>query len=245
MSARPKPWEMAQALPSTSSFSYASSAEYSISPTFQSGGSYLGSYNYCQTQTQTQAQFSAESQPHIDPLQYNPPPITQNWATSGPTISPELGAFNNEGISFEGDNYLDPLTPGQSRRTSSNRLSPFQPSSAGGAGAGAGAGTGILGTFDGMDGSSFSSLDDGTDTFNDYMDFEFGQNPSSKLPQVEAAFENGTSDSIGMKMEMAVTSPAGPGVFPTSSSSTPAPTSRPTISNGQSQDHTPTSSQSF
>lgn len=242
MSARPKPWEMANALPppSTFSFSYGPGAALGVSPTFQTNSSYFTSsstsYDY--------SQFSTDPSPQ---QQGQTGMQSRNWATSGPTISPDLNTLGTHGADTEaiyssasGDVFLDAQTPGQSRRTSSNQLSSYQTSPTGNS-----VPVPVPESFDQMD-PSMNNIDNIDETtFNDYLDFDFGQTQTqiqSKQMDIGANFnDEGNGNGNGNAV-------SSPGIFGTSSS-TPAPSSRSrtTASSSSSnlQDHGPTSSRSF
>ena len=235
MSTRPKPWELANAPPPTSSY-FAPGSGLSISPTFQTNGSYFSG--------STAEGYGNPPSVHEN-VSYNPSPQlqtqTHNWATSGPTISPDLGALDAINLGTDSDpNFpMDPLTahphgtiynqrePG----TATNHPAYASSSSALSSGYQPLAAEGIYDPLD-LGGSSFDN-DLDMDTFNDYLDFEFGQNG---VPPKQTEVRG---DGIMMGDEGLPS----PGVIGTSSS-TPAPAStlRP---NPPGQDHTPTSSHSL
>lgn len=149
MSARPKPWEMAQAIPHY--------APYTSNFAPQARGSYT-------TPPGTSSPFGlglAQAQPDTIPIPYpydvSPQMRTNtNWASPGPTISPDLGSF-----SLDPDMAYDPLTASTTRSSSNQVSSQQSPSNVSGSGSG---------PYDPLAVSSSTSLSL-DDPFNAYMDF--------------------------------------------------------------------------
>lgn len=176
----------------------------------------------------------------------------RNWATSGPTISPDLGPF--DAINLDSDLLFD-ATPG-TVQTSQNRDGLTSAAATGFTNPVSGYQTSIpLDPNSNPGGLQFDPLNYPSsalvqeDPFASYMNFEFDPNTIPISSTNTNADTNSPStarrecDKLGIQSN-SLSLPS-PGVFATSSSSTPAPSSRLNQPDQQSTDHTPTSSHSL
>lgn len=208
MMARPKPWEMAQAIP----VPYAPNYGVNLSPTLQTPSQARASSSY--TASCGPVPPFGPPKSGVFEYEYNVSPQMRNstdWASAGPTISPDLGSF-----SLDPDMAYEPLTTATA--SSSNQPSSQQTPS-------------TSGPFD----TSDTSLDD---TFSTYMDFGDPLAPTAKQDETDTG-DVSTSGPGGTALQR-----PSPGIYSSSSSSTPAPTSHAHLSGGG-IDHTPSSSHSL